>query len=265
MFFDVLKRRMGALALRRSSLVCAALAALAPAPAALAAEPVVFATFRIPIHVESESRGLFVQVVREAADLAALAAVRIDVLPPPRAVRALAAGDSDALFPALDVNFPNGATVARSTEALDCKEDFVFTRKGSTPYATLEALKGKRVGITRGYPYAREVTDNPAFVIEEAASDEANIRKLMAGRIDAFVLDEKTGVRAFDALGLAREMQYEATLPVSRQEVYVAFRDTAQGREQARQFSVGLRKLKTSGRYKAITSGVTFAAGCAGR
>lgn len=235
-------------------------------PTAQTAPPrTVFVTFPIPVHVESPTRGLFVQVMREAAELAQLPAVHIDVLPPPRALRSFAAGESDALFPALDVSFESGSPIVRTAEALDCKEDFVFTRKGAPAYTTLDELRGKRVGITRGYPYAREVTGNQQFVIEEALSDEANIRKLMAGRIDAFVLDEKTGVKAFEALDLKAQMQYNPRSPVSRQEVYVAFRDTAQGRVMAQQFSDGLRKLKLSGRYLAITQGITFASGCSGR
>lgn len=238
---------------------------MAQSSAQTAASRTVFVTFPIPVHVESPTRGLFVQVMREAAELAKWPAVHIDVLPPPRALRSFAAGESDALFPALDVSFESGSPIVRTAEALDCKEDFVFTRKGAPAYTTLDELRGKRVGITRGYPYAREVTGSKQFVIEEALSDEVNIRKLMAGRIDAFVLDEKTGVKAFEALDLKAQMQYDPRSPVSRQEVYVAFRDSAQGRVMAQQFSDGLRKLKLSGRYLAITQGVTFASGCSGR
>lgn len=224
-----------------------------------------FATYAIPVHVEGPTKGLFVQVVQEAVALAKMSAVQVEVYAPQRAVRSLAAGESDALFPALDVHFEPGKPVVRSSEALDCKEDFVFTRKGTPAFSTLEALRGKHVGITRGYPYSRAVTDNTSFVIEEAMSDETNIRKLVAGRIDAFVLDEKTGVKAFEALGLTADMQYDPSRPVSRQEVYVAFKDSPEGRAMAKQFSDGLRQLKASGRYQAITRGITFGGGCAGR
>lgn len=258
---------------RRSALVCWCWMVLAVgtwgAPGALFAQHwgqrTVFATFAIPVHVEGPNKGLFVQVVQEAAVLAKLPAVQVEVYAPQRAVRSLATGESDALFPALDIHFESGKPVVRSDDALDCKEDFVFTRKGTPALATVEALRGKRVGITRGYPYSREVTDNTAFVIEEAMSDETNIRKLVAGRIDAFVLDEKTGVKAFEALGLTAEMQYDRRRPVSRQEVYVAFKDSPEGRAMAKQFSDGLRQLKASGRYKTITRGITFGGGCAGR
>ena len=224
-----------------------------------------FATYPIPVHVEGPTKGLFVQVVQEAVALAKLPAVHVEVYPPLRAVRSLAVGEADALFPALDIYFEPGKPVIRSTESLDCKEDFVFTRKGTPALNTIDALRGKRVGITRGYPYSREVTDNTSFVIEEAMSDETNIRKLVAGRIDAFVLDEKTGIKAFEALGLTAEMQYNPSRPVSRQEVYVAFKDSPEGRVMAKHFSDGLRQLKASGRYQTITKGITFGGGCAGR
>ena len=61
------------------------------------------------------------------------------------------------------------------------------------------------------------------------------------------------------------DMQYDPSRPVSRQEVYVAFKDSPEGRAMAKQFSDGLRQLKASGRYQAITRGITFGGGCAGR
>ncbi len=110
-------------------------------------------TYPIPVHVESESKGLFIDLTRAVAS-AAEADIRISVLPPPRALQGFSNGSQKVLFPALDVLFPADSTIVRSRETIDCKEDFVFTRKGSPKLVTLDDLKGKRVGITRGYPYA---------------------------------------------------------------------------------------------------------------
>jgi polar amino acid transport system substrate-binding protein len=155
--------------------------------------------------------------------------------------------------------------VVRTAETIDCKVDFVSTARGAPLLRSLVDLRGKRVGITHGYPYSREVMAASGHTLEEAASDELNIRKLVAGRIDAFVLDEKTGIQAAKALGLSDAIQHDSLAPVSRQDVYVAFQPNDRGRELAGRMSEALRQLKASGRYQAITQGITFARGCSGR
>jgi len=234
-------------------------------PAAQAGGRADFATYLIPVHVENATEGLFVELLREVGQVARLPQLRIEVMPAPRALRNLMTGAHDAVFPALDVFFEPGQTVVRTAETIDCKEDFVFTAKGAPVLRSLADLQGKVVGVTHGYPYSRAVMAASGFTLEVAVSDELNIRKLAAGRIDAFVLDEKTGLKAAEALGLADAIQYDRNAPVSRQDVYVAFQPTDRGRELAGRVSDGLRQLKANGRYQTITRGITFARGCAGR
>ncbi len=224
-----------------------------------------FATFPIPVHVESEQEGLFIELMREVAATARFPHIHVEVMPPPRALRGLMTFEHDAVFPALDSLFEPGQTMERTAESIDCKEDFVFTARGSPLLRSLADLRGKVVGITHGYPYSREVLAANGYTLKVAASDELNLRKLSAGRIDALVLDEKTGIKAAQALGLGDAVQYDRMAPVSRQEVYVAFAPTERGRELARRTSDALRQLKANGRYQAITHGITFMRGCGGR
>lgn len=232
---------------------------LAVASAAHATVDIV--TFPIPVHVESETKGLFIELTREIARMSNTD-ITIKIMPPPRAAHDYAEGKFAAMFPALDVNFAPGQPITRTAESLDCKEDFVFTRKGAPFLKSIGDLAGKRVGITRGYPYARDVTENKTYTIEPALSDEANIRKLVAGHLDAFVLDEKTGLQAFEKLGLTAQVQYDRKLPVSRQDVYYAFQNNAEGQQLATRFSQALAKLKADGRYQKITRGVMIGTGC---
>ncbi|MDP3584211.1 MAG: transporter substrate-binding domain-containing protein [Thiobacillus sp.] len=224
-----------------------------------------FATYLIPVHVESPQQGLFIELMREVAAGARFQNFSIEVMPAPRALRSLMTGTHDAVFPALDIFFEPGQPVVRTAETIDCKEDFVFTARGAPLLRSLADLRGKVVGITHGYPYSREVMAASGHTLEVAVSDELNIRKLVAGRIDAFVLDEKTGIQAAKALGLSDAIQYDSLAPVSRQDVYVAFQPNERGRELAGRTSEALRQLKASGRYQAITHGITFARGCSGR
>lgn len=227
----------------------------------LAQAEILVTTYPIPALVESATSGLFIDLVQAVA-AEARQPIRISIQPPPRAVQSFSSGSQAVLFPALDVLFPVGTPIVRSKEAIDCKEDFVFTRSGAPLLNSLADLKGKRVGITRGYPYAREVSENSLYTVESASTDEANLQKLIAGRLDAFILDEKTGIRALQKDGLTQQVQYDPQHPVSRQEVYYAFQNNAEGKALAEQFSAALEKLKSDGRYQKITRGITFANGC---
>lgn len=218
-------------------------------------------TFPIPVHVESETRGVFIDLVKAVAKEAGLT-VDIAVVPPLRAHYEFRLGQRDVLFPALDIDYSPGATIVRSSETIDCKEDFVFTKRGTPLLRTLADLKGMRVGITRGYPYERSLMNATGLDLEAADSDEVNIRKLIAGHIDAFVLDEKTGLQAFKDLGLTDRMQYDRTHPLSQMDVYYAFQNTPAGKELAQRFSQALFRLKQDGRYPRITRGITIGGGC---
>ena len=79
------------------------------------------------------------------------------------------------------------------------------------------------------------------------------------------MLDEKTGVKAFETLGMAAQMQYDPKAPVSRQDVFFAFQNTAAGKALATQFSQALAQMKADGRYQKITRGITIASGCPAR
>jgi len=228
---------------------------------ASAGAAVEFATYLIPMHVESDSKGVFIDLINEMARRTGTS-IHINVLPPTRAIDDFAHGQYDAVFPAVDLNFALGQKPARTQESIDCKEDFVFTRKGSPFLKTLSDLEGKRVGITRGYPYAPEIMDHPGLKFEMAKSDEINIEKLMAGHLNAFILDEKTGVKAFEAKGLLPLMQYDSNQSVSRLDVYVAFHAEAAGRGMAERFSQALAAMKADGTYQRITHGVTIGGGC---
>ncbi|MDB5896309.1 MAG: amino acid transporter substrate-binding protein family [Rhodoferax sp.] len=235
--------------------------AMAMAAAAASQATVDIGSFPIPLHVESDREGIFIVLTREIAQRTRTD-LTLHITPPKRALANFANQTMTGLFPALDVSFEPGQKFIRTREAIDCKEDFIFTVKGQTFLRTLADLQGKRVGITRGYPYAREVTDHHGFTLEPAASDHVNIEKLLAGRLDAFVLDEKTGLKAFAQLGASQQMQYQSGMPVSRQEVYYAFQSTPDGQRLADAFSGALREMKADGRYKAITHGITFINGC---
>jgi polar amino acid transport system substrate-binding protein len=201
--------------------------------------------------VVDDQHGVFVELTRTIAERANLD-IEIIVVPVKRALAYFNVQKFDVLFPGLDVYFPPENPPIKSEELITVKHDFVFTRKGTPLLSTLQELEGKRVGITLGYPYARALIENPLIMLEEAPADENNTKKLIAGRIDAFVVEERTGMQAFINTGLHDEMQYDRTSPIAHQNVYYAFQNTDGGKQLAEIVSRTLSEMKADGVYAEI-------------
>ena len=214
-----------------------------------------FCTFPIPLMVENEEKGVFIDLAKRIAKRAHID-IHINVLPPKRAINNFLKGDADALFPALDVNFPTGIKFAKTQELIYIKEDFVFTKKGNPMLITIQDLEEKKIGITLGYPYVFELTHNNLIKLETAITDEQNAIKLIKGRLDAFVVEEKSGLKAFKKTNLYKEMQYNPRIPLSRQDVYFAFQYTDDGNKFAELFSNALKEMKKDGTFGKIMSKV---------
>ncbi len=220
------------------------------------------AGFPIPGHIESPTKGHFVELTLAIAKEAGLD-LDIQISPPPRAIESFMQGKSRILFPALDVFFAAGQPIVRTRGSFNCKDDFVFTKKGMPFHRTLDALKGKAVGLTQGYPYVKEVVERRDIGFEMAQSDEANVEKLMKGRLDAFVVEKASGTRAFQNVNAFADMQVDYKQPVSRQDVYWAFENSDEGRVLAQKFDKALFALyKRPDFYQRFKVGVIDPLGC---
>ena len=133
------------------------------------------------------------------------------------------------------------------------KEDFGFTKQGYPSVKSISDLKGKNVGITLGYPYSKEITDNSSFTVSTAPTDINNIMKLAAGRIDVFVVEEKSGLKAIEQSG-RDNISYKSGQPLSRQNVYYAFQADKTGQQLALLFSSALDEMKKDGTFAQIMS-----------
>jgi polar amino acid transport system substrate-binding protein len=213
-------------------------------PAAADDKTVILDLYPIPVMVIDANTGVFVDLAKELAKRARVA-VSIEVVPARRAVDNFERGEVDALLPGLSVLLSKPYV---ASAPIYIKRDFVFSKSPQPLLTTIDTLAGKRVGITLGYPYAREVIGATTFSLDTAATDEINFGKLDAGRIDAFIDEEKTGLGALHAAGLTG-ITYDPAHPVSQQEVFVAFHDTPDGHTLADQFSAALADFKADGGF----------------
>ncbi len=218
----------------------------------LGAAKVIFGSFPIPLMVIDNNNGVFVELTKAIAKEAGFE-LEISIKPAKRIGGEFMEGKVDSIFPALDVMFPPGK-ILKSSENIYVKQDFVFTKKGSPILKTIKDLEGKNVGITRGYPYVKELIDNKNIKLQIVSKDEMNTKKLIAGRIDAFVVEEKSGIKAFSNSGLNGQFQYDKTVPLSKQDVYYAFQNNEKGKKLEAAFSIALKKIKENGTFGKIMS-----------
>ncbi len=208
-----------------------------------------FVTFPIPLMVESADKGVFIQLTKEIGKRSGLD-ITIKVLPTKRAVHEFNNAEFDGFFPGLDVMF--NRKISPSME-IYIKEDYAFTRKESSLVSTMEGLNGKTIGITLGYPYAKKIIGNKSLKFENANSDLINMKKLSAGRIDVFIVEEKSGLKALD-LSKVTNIVYPEKKPLSKQKVYYAFQPDEQGKQFALKISAALLSMKKDGTFGKIMS-----------
>jgi len=215
---------------------------------AFSAETLTIATFPIPLMVESKDEGIFIELTQALAKEAGFELVII-VLPPQRALEDFEANNVDGIFPALKVTMPE--KYVRSS-LVYVKRDYSFTVKGKPPLEKIADLSGKLVAITSGYPYAEKLTTDKSIRFVVTNSDGQNVKMLLAGRVDAFVVEEKSGLEAFSNNGSRKQISYNPAQPLSEQDVFFAFQKNIRGKMLADRISAALVVLKANGTFARI-------------
>lgn len=213
---------------------------------ALAAKPLRMATFPIPLMVESDTKGVFVSLTREIAKRGHVD-VQIEVSPTAKTLLDFSTNKVDAFFPALDVYTPKNTS---RTAAFYTKVDFVFS-KTEKNLKTLKDLEGKKVGLTFRYPYAKELTQNKKIDFEFADDDVTNMNKLASGAIDAFVVEERSGLQALTISGKTG-IHYNKHKPLSKQDVFYAFQDNEEGRGMVEIFNGAIEAMRKDGSFERL-------------
>lgn len=122
--------------------------------------------------------------------------VRFDYMPWKRAIEVTRRGAYDATSywyhsEARNADFIHvGPVMKERLIFLTCDEN------ATLDWERLEDLAGLRIGVVPGYTYTEELWDlaeRGILTLSEGPSDEANLRKLLAGRIDLYPVTEGAG------------------------------------------------------------------------
>lgn len=180
-----------------------------------------FLAYGIPFFLETQTTGALVHLMHAIGHRAGMT-ITLDVQPASRANQAYLQGNSDGLMPVLVSRLPAFSGTYGAVLPFFLKREFAFVRQGQTPPATFSQMHGKRVGVTTGYAYGG-LREQHGLLLEEAASDTANMRKLAAGRIDVFVCEEISALALVRDLGL-ENIIYNPASPLAEMEAVLILR-----------------------------------------
>lgn len=206
--------------------------------------------------------GYVVELLREVFKEEGVA-VDYQIMPWTAAVSAAEAGEIDAIIGA---NEKEAARLLTGNVPIAEPKFALFTRKDSTwNYGSARSMQDIKLGVIAGYSYWQGLDSYvakaaPTAVKVYASEDPLReaIADLLAGQIDALpesVLVFHWATRASGMKFTDFRMAYsEASAPL-----YVAFAKNDQGRQFARAFDAGLRRLQASGRFQTILDAYGFA------
>ena len=138
----------------------------------------------------------------------------------------------------------------------------LFTVKGrSFAFTNMGALVGKRIGVLRGWSYGDAfdaARDIGVFTTEEVESDTQNFAKLLAGRLDAIVVERESANIILSSPEY--HQKFEAVIqPLANNPAYLAFAKTAGKKDLLARFNAVLTQMKADGSYDAMVHTIFLA------
>ena len=219
------------------------------------AEKVVFVTSEWPPYIMSEkgqAAGLDAEIIRELCNRLGVEA-EIQILPFKRAMSYVEKGEADAIF-SVRQNDDRKKFLYYPSESVMIEKTVILVPKGSgMKINSLDDLKGKAVGVVRGYAYDPKF-DNEKGIEKAECNDDAELVKIFAkGRVSlAAGADEGSMRYVCKQAGFEAETVYVLNETPS----YIAFSKAKGERGKAlnEKFDQALRQLKDEGFIKKIES-----------
>jgi len=231
--------------------LCAGYLLLASTPIANASEDcrtLTVGAAKIPLYVEDETSGIFINLITVAAKYAELD-LKIEILPKKRALQHFLFKQVNTLLP----HSSAGTEIdAYKSSPILITRDFAFVRSGATLPKTLEELAGKRVGLTSQYAYPKSLMKREDIdFISQAETDQMNIRMLLAGRYDVAIIEHKSGLAAISRIG-RNKVHFDPRHPISELKVWIMFQKDDCGKIFKQKLDKAMSEMKADGSWESI-------------
>lgn len=133
------------------------------------------------------------------------------------------------------------------------RDVFVYLKKNAFDWNDISDLKGKRVGGVLGYTYGQldQAEKEGTLVLDRVANEPINLKKLLKGRIDLFLVNEEIGKKLISELP-DNEKELIAFHPKAvNEKTYHLILTKAKpaNTKLIKDFNMGLKQLKDNGTY----------------
>ncbi|CAK0764610.1 polar amino acid transport system substrate-binding protein [Azospirillaceae bacterium] len=149
-------------------------------------------------------------------------------------------------------------------ESVGVSDNTVVVKKGSSwRYQGVSSLEALKIGLVQGYVYSGEigsyldgkikgdVSKTNLSLVGGDSAIELNLKKLVAGRIDATIDSKPVLNYKIQSLGFSDKLDFAGTVDVSP--IYLAFSpERPKSKEYAEIYAKGLAEMRSSGRLKQI-------------
>ena len=205
------------------------------------------ATFKIPLMIEDKKNGRFIELFKKIEEIKNIK-IKINVYPTKRTLQKFIYNEVACFFPFTDgMNLPFSFI---KSDVFYIKKDYILYRS-SEGNPKFKDLIGKTVGLTAGYPYPDKLISNKKINFEYAVSEEANISKLVLKRIDYFVVEYLSGIKAIKNSGLKEKVSVSKQA-VGSENVYFACNDSVENKKFINRLNESLILLNRNGYLKKL-------------
>lgn len=126
-------------------------------------------------------------------------------------------------------------------------------------YSGMASLRGKRLGVLRGWSYGDEFDQARAaglFIVEEVDSDAQNLAKLKNDRLDAVLAIKESADASISAFGSSRAF-LSLEPPLSETPTYLAFSKQMNKQELLQSFNHALASMRNDGTWDKIVMAIS--------
>ncbi|MCW9033198.1 MAG: transporter substrate-binding domain-containing protein [Rhodospirillales bacterium] len=208
----------------------------------------------IPQLMTAQPDSMFHSIIVEVAKRADFK-IKVEILPGKRALFMFNAGQGDVLVPVqLELMKPGPFKIpVIGSEPVMEQNRYIYSRKGKRPFRNLSELKGKRLGLVRGYKYGKHIDKNPDLKVFMVKDVGRLMQMLERDRLDAFIAFPNAIYRFSKILDVEKPT-YDRLNPVAANNISFAFRDDPRGRRLRNLFSNTILEMKKDGTLERLTA-----------
>lgn len=201
---------------------------------------------------ENGVSGIATDIVQTVLERMGVGVESLSQFPWVRGLRMLEGGELDVLYAGI-YDQERLAYVRYHSEPLVSSRWVLFARKGmgAKSYESLNDLRGRTLGVVRGYSYTPEINDllQDNKLVVEASTDEAILELLVRGRVDFALCDMLNCQYLSNRLGLDYTIQVVPGPPLSEITLYALFNRATISESFVKRFDKELRALKAENTY----------------